>query len=490
MKSRPSHQHYSSIESLESRIAPATFTVTTLADAGPGSLRQAVTSANAAASDDTIVFAADLAGTITIAPNNPIAITDDVFIKGHSGIKLSGNDASQILYITDDTTAEIDVSVSKLIFTRGHGDGPGIGNDGGAIYSLENLTVKQSTFRDNHIPGAMDWGGAIAATNSDAILKIARCVFEQNSTGGRGGAVYANGIQVEIVSSVFEGNSANEDGGALRVIGSERVLIKSCSLTGNTTSTGVGGGIAFTSVSNAVVQNTLVADNTTTGAAKNGGGIAVSSTFLSLTDSTIRDNAATGDGGGLHADATSSVVVDYSLFLRNHANVYGGGVAFIGNLSVLDSRFTRNSADDSGGGIRGDVASTGDFFMTNSIIGRNDSGDNGGGLNLFNSGTQVIDSCSIINNISANAGGGIRTANGDLTLIDTLISGNSAVTGGGASVAHTTRFVNSLVTDNTASTSGGGIVNTGGTAVLLQNTPVTGNTAPASPDLQGSFSAI
>jgi hypothetical protein len=35
------------IEALEARIAPATFLVTTLADAGDGSLRDAITKANA-----------------------------------------------------------------------------------------------------------------------------------------------------------------------------------------------------------------------------------------------------------------------------------------------------------------------------------------------------------------------------------------------------------------------------------------------------------
>jgi hypothetical protein len=45
----------------------ATFTVSTTADSGAGSLRQAITDANAAAGADTIVFAAGANGTITVA---------------------------------------------------------------------------------------------------------------------------------------------------------------------------------------------------------------------------------------------------------------------------------------------------------------------------------------------------------------------------------------------------------------------------------------
>jgi titin len=46
-----------SVEALESRLAPATFTVTTAADAGAGSLRDAITRANANPGRDIIAFA-------------------------------------------------------------------------------------------------------------------------------------------------------------------------------------------------------------------------------------------------------------------------------------------------------------------------------------------------------------------------------------------------------------------------------------------------
>ena len=45
------------IEQLESRDVPAVFTVTSVADAGTGSLRQAITDANAKAGADTIIVA-------------------------------------------------------------------------------------------------------------------------------------------------------------------------------------------------------------------------------------------------------------------------------------------------------------------------------------------------------------------------------------------------------------------------------------------------
>ena len=67
------------VEILEQRIAPATFTVTTAADAGPGSLRQAILDANALPGPDDVVFQIPGAAPQIIALQTPLpAITDAV----------------------------------------------------------------------------------------------------------------------------------------------------------------------------------------------------------------------------------------------------------------------------------------------------------------------------------------------------------------------------------------------------------------------------
>src|SRR5262245_58717544 len=60
-------------------LRAATFDVMTLADSGPGSLRQAILDANTTSGDDTITFS--VAGTITLTTNLPW-ITDNVAIVG------------------------------------------------------------------------------------------------------------------------------------------------------------------------------------------------------------------------------------------------------------------------------------------------------------------------------------------------------------------------------------------------------------------------
>ena len=59
------------VEPLEGRIAPATIVVTSLADAGAGTLRAAIQQANLDRAQDTITFAPSVTGTITLTTALP-----------------------------------------------------------------------------------------------------------------------------------------------------------------------------------------------------------------------------------------------------------------------------------------------------------------------------------------------------------------------------------------------------------------------------------
>src|SRR5262245_35563752 len=76
------------LEALDGRIVPSTFHVTTLADAGPGSLRAAVAQANTHAGADAIVFDDGLTGTIALT-GGELDITDDLAINGPGADKLT-----------------------------------------------------------------------------------------------------------------------------------------------------------------------------------------------------------------------------------------------------------------------------------------------------------------------------------------------------------------------------------------------------------------
>src|SRR5262249_44772034 len=88
------------LEALEDRALPSTFTVTNLADGGPGSLRAAVTSANTTPGADSIQFAPGLKGTIPLA--SELSVTDALTINGPGANKItvSGNDATRVFHVS------------------------------------------------------------------------------------------------------------------------------------------------------------------------------------------------------------------------------------------------------------------------------------------------------------------------------------------------------------------------------------------------------
>jgi len=144
------------IELLESRIAPATFVVTTLNDAGAGSLRNAIATANDHEGADVIVLEKGLVGTIEIT-GGQMMITDTLKIKGPGTAKLAldADSQSRIFFVSDgDDVKDSPLSVSSLSFVRGE-QLTGAGESGGAIASAESLNVKACAFVGNVAAGAI-----------------------------------------------------------------------------------------------------------------------------------------------------------------------------------------------------------------------------------------------------------------------------------------------------------------------------------------------
>src|SRR6516225_1657417 len=138
------------LEHLEGRDAPAVFTVTNLADAGPGSLRAAVAAANTAPGADTVRFALGLHGTIALG--GEIAVTSDVTIAGPGAnvITVSGKNATRVFDVP--ATAAVTIANLTIADGRATGDtmasplgfpatlGGGILNAGGRL-TLDGVTM-------------------------------------------------------------------------------------------------------------------------------------------------------------------------------------------------------------------------------------------------------------------------------------------------------------------------------------------------------------
>jgi hypothetical protein len=148
-------------ELLEARIAPATFLVTNLLDAGDGSLRKAIGDANANPDTDTIKFGPAAIGTLPLS-GGELVIIESVVIQGPGAevltIDAGGN--SRIFKIADGSDVLKTVTISGLSLVNGSVTG----SDGGGIFSTETLTLKKTVISGCQSTNGQ--GGGVAVNNT------------------------------------------------------------------------------------------------------------------------------------------------------------------------------------------------------------------------------------------------------------------------------------------------------------------------------------
>lgn len=310
-------------------VAPAraaTWFVTSLADNGPGTLRQAMINAGQNAGADTITF--QVSGTIALA--SALNTSGDLTIDGAGqSITLSGNDAVSVLEVFSGTLELRDLTIANGLGTANSSGG------GVSAFSGATLRVIRCAFLNN---SSAQGGGAIAAY--DSAIDIADSRFVGNRVylaGGRGGAISSNGNRTTITRSSFENNTAST-GGALYLFPQWATpIIRDSTFQGNQATSAHGGAIA--SEWGGSIANSTFAGNT---AADAGGAIAAefnSGATLVVTNSTLSGNQSNAlnlagrDGavfmGARHVVVLRNSIVASSTRCNCSPGVQDGG----GNLS-------------------------------------------------------------------------------------------------------------------------------------------------------------
>jgi CSLREA domain-containing protein len=205
-----------------------------------------------------------------------------------------------------------------------------------------------------------------------------------------------------------------------------------------------------------------------------GHGVTINS--CTFTNNWANNGAAIYNGAN---PATSPLTVNNSTFTANNANQSGGGIEnrFSNQLTVNGSTFDANGANNFGGGIH-NIAS-GVVFVNDSTFTGNVA-NTGAAINNDDTGSLTI-TRTIISGNHAVVGGGISNKNGGLDVYNSTISGNDASEGGGAyNHVATMNFYNSTISGNTATSIGGGIYYTfqGQSNGTIQNCTITGNHGP------------
>jgi hypothetical protein len=175
-----------------------------------------------------------------------------------------------------------------------------------------------------------------------------------------------------------------------------------------------------------------------------GGGVRVASDgddaayTVTFTDCIITGNTAV-NGGGINNDDTenNSLVLVRTTVSNNTATVNdgsgggGGGILHApnsaGSLTLIDSTVSGNTAGTEGGGI---LTADGSVAVTNSTISGNTAGGHGGGIANFGS-LCTLTNVTITNNVAdsddneSGDGGGIFDSDGTISLLNTIVAGNT-----------------------------------------------------------------
>jgi CSLREA domain-containing protein len=195
---------------------------------------------------------------------------------------------------------------------------------------------------------------------------------------------------------------------------------------------GVGGAIATGAFARLRIDHSRLIANRAT----EGGGAIVMNGSTVIRRTTIADNETgpAGLGGAIAAGEPSSELKLIQSTVDGNRAFSGGGIISAGRVDVRDSTVSNNVAAFNGGGIlmQGEAA---DLTVTNSTIGQNSAGDFGGGIDAFNGARVAVSSSTIARNDASgdndptSQGGNLQ--NGGTTLFE--IS-NSIVAGGTAAV--------------------------------------------------------
>jgi hypothetical protein len=454
------------IEALEDRAVPAqiSLTVSSLADAGPGTLRAAILAADAGSHSDKFTIDFSVAGTIDLLSPLP-DLNNSIAIQGPGAGSLNVERAAGYSFATAIVTVDAGQNAGLSGLTIANGNAGGIANNG-------TLTLANSAVVNNH--NAIPFGGG--GILNFGTLTVSGSTLSGNSAG-QGGGIRNEGTLM-VSGSTLTGNSTtgvSGDGGGILNAGA--LTISSSILTGN--AAGFGGAI------DGVGSASTVSSCTLSGNVALFEGAGLWGDNMTVSGCTFTGNAATGFavnqfGGAIFGE---NMTINGCTFTGNSAGSAGGG--FYGTGTVSGCTFTGNSALR-GGALFTDFATVRDCVLTGNVA------IQGGGIYNRHDGTLVIHGCLLSGN-SAVEGGGIYNATfvfsngftefGTLTVSGSTLSGNTATYGGGIDNFGTATLQQCTLSGNSAGSEGGGLFNAASGTLVAKDSTVLGNTAPLGGDL-------
>lgn len=216
-----------------------------------------------------------------------------------------------------------------------------------------------------------------------------------------------------------------------------------------------------------------------------GGGIYLHSSSPFVSQCRFTSNYALDNGGALAA-LNSSAHFSNNLFSSNTAGKKGGAVSLQNCTSTISNTiFSANVVNGPGpnnlaGGLYAENTALNIYnssFISNSVL----NGDGGGAVNELSAGS-VFSSCIFSGNTASNRVGGYYNLSSIVGLNNSIFSGNTSGTGGGAGVYNSLgasmTITNSTISGNNTTGNGGGLLTA--SPCTVSNTIIHNNTATIS----------
>ena len=160
-----------------------------------------------------------------------------------------------------------------------------------------------------------------------------------------------------------------------------------------------------------------------------GGGIYCNNAVLMLSHVVVRDNAAQSAGGGLYA-YESRITINECRFINNRTVSSSGGAMMLTQYSVVnmsDCVIEGNSAAGRGGGL--DIAGSSVSLIQCAVL-RNTSNGDGGGVGISQGLTEAYgfsaERCVFASNTAGGAGGGMSVSSTPVSLVNCTVTGNGS----------------------------------------------------------------
>ena len=244
-----------------------------------------------------------------------------------------------------------------------------------------------------------------------------------------------------------------------------------------------------------VQSGVTISNNSATGAAGSGGGIFNNAGSMTINGASLSGNSSVRAGGAIEDLDGSGITITGSLLDGNSTggSPGNGGAVHLtgsGSLDIALSTVSNNSAAAEGGGLWNSAASS--TSIVDSEINTNSAPDGAGLFNDGDGGSMMLENSTVANNSASGNGGGLTSEGGTATVTNSTFSGNSATGSGGGVQAEggTVDFNSATIAFNNAdgTDSGGGVNNAAATVTAL-NTIFSDNTSPTGPDFAGTLTS-